>query len=174
MVTSNTLMAAAKVNAGPIVLLGAVIVVIAVLAFAFVTSQRRKKRPTECAEQRAALESAESALHYWEAAVAHLREVDLASANPASVEPAAGASGASAVFKYGHTADMTGEQFAELLKRAVDGRDEAERQRDQCQVDLVNCVGQPATGPRITPYAAEPLRPVLNGDPPPRRFSEDG
>lgn len=168
MVTSNTLMAAAKVNAGPIILFGVALVVVAVLAFAFVTSQRRKKRPTECAEERAALESAQSALHYWDAAVAHLREVDLASGDPAD-----GADGTAAVFKYGHTADMTGEQFAELLQRAVDGRDEAERQRDQCQVDLVNCVGQRATGPRITPYAAEPLRPVLDGDPTPRRFSED-
>jgi hypothetical protein len=160
-----------KVSAGPIIVLGAAVLVLAALAFAFVTSSRRKKRPTECAQQQDALESAERALRYWEAAVAHLRVVDLES----GAHHGADATGAATEFKYGHTDDMTGDEFAELLKRAVDGRDGAERYRDQCQIDLVNCIGRPTVGPRITPYAPEPLRPTFGADATgPRRFPEDG
>jgi hypothetical protein len=170
-VSGAILAATSKVSVGPIILLGAAVVILAALAFAFVTTTRRKKTPSECAEQQEALESAERALRYWEAAVAHLRVVDLESGAHQSTD----ATGPAREFKYGHTADMTGGEFAELLKRAVDGRDGAKRYRDQCQVDLVNCIGKPAVEPRITPYAHEPLRPTFDTDATgPRRFSEDG
>jgi hypothetical protein len=160
-----------KVSIGPIIVLGAAVVILAALAFAFVTTARRKKRPSECAEQRGALESAERALRYWEAAVAHLRVVDLESGAQHNTDGA----GSAREFKYGHTAEMTSEEFAELLKRAVGGRDVAERYRDQCQVDLVHCIGEPVVGPRITPYDPEPLRPTFDTDATgPRRFPEDG
>ena len=102
--------------------------------------------------------------------MAHLREVDLTSGpNQNSV-----GDGAPANLKYGQTADMTDEQFAELLERAVDGRDGAERYRDQCQVDLVNCIGKPVVGRRATLDSAEPLRPVVDRESTPPRHSEDG
>jgi hypothetical protein len=165
------LAATSKVSVGPIIVLGVAIVILAALATAFVTTARRKKRPSECAEQRGALESAERALHYWEAAVAHLREVDL----EAGAHSGTGASGAAREFKYGHTDDMTGQEFAELLRRAVDGRNAAERYRDQCQADLVHCIAEPVVEPRITPYDPEPLRPTFDADAAsPRQFSEDG
>ena len=117
-VMGTQLAATSKVSVGPIIVLGVAIVILAALAFAFVTTARRKKRPSECAEQRGALESAERALHYWEAAAAHLRVVDL----EGSAHSGTGATGAAREFKYGHTDDMTGQEFAELLKRAVDAR----------------------------------------------------
>ena len=156
---SGSIVASTSVSSGPVILLGVAVVLAVVLGFAFAVTSRRKKPPTQCAEQRSAFESAEQALLYWEAAVAHLQ----------SVEHHPGASGAEhdatpEAYRYGRTASMSDQEFEALVKKAVDGRDAAAKHRDQCQIDLIVCMGQnPTTAALATPGMSAYERPA-NGD----------
>jgi len=144
----SSMVASATVSSGPLIILGVVVVIAVVLGFAFVVTSRRKKPPTQCAEQRSAFESAERALSYWQAAVTHLQSVEhhagTSSDDGRGAEPGA--------YRYGQTADMSVQEFEALVKKAVDGRDAASKYRDQCQIDLIVCMGQsPSTAALPTP-----------------------
>ena len=112
-------------NQGVLLGLGAGVLVLGGIGFVVFTYTRRKRRPNQCAEQREALELAERAVRYWEAARAppgkHRKGTDARRwcATDASAQ-------------------------ANFLTKAVDGLNSAMRQRDQCQLDLIRCM---ATGP---------------------------
>jgi hypothetical protein len=132
--------ASTSVSAGPILFLGAAVIFLAIMGFAILTTTRRKKRPTECAEQRAALASAESALLYWQKAEAHLQAVQGAAT----------------------TSSAADDGSSEGLAKALEGRATAEKFRDQCQLDLINCMGGSSAIVPSTPRLLEPRRPAAN------------
>ena len=153
----GTLLASSSVSSGPIIVLGLAVVLAVVIGFAFAVTSRRKKQPTQCAEQRSALEAAERALTYWEAAVAHLQSVEPHAGVPGADDPGA----TPEPYRYGRSADMSDEEFATLVKNAVDGRDAAAKHRDQCQIDLIVCMGQsPTTATLATPGMSAYERPT--------------
>lgn len=117
-------LAASTTSAGPLLFMGAAVVLLAVMGFTFLAASRRKKRPEECAEQRAALAAAENALQSWQRAVAHLQVVESGEASSHLTD------------------DGSGEGLAERLQKAIDGRSAAARHRDQCQLELIHCLGQ--------------------------------
>ena len=99
---------------GGVLLLGGVGVVI-------FTWTRRKRQPSQCAEQREALELAERAVRYWEAARSHLESVERERTvvdSAARDEPA----------------------HASLVAKAVEGLNTAAKQRDERQMDLIRCM----------------------------------
>jgi Tfp pilus assembly protein PilX len=128
---SGQLSATSNSSAGPLLVLGGVVIFFAVMAFAFLATSRRKKRPSECAEQRAALESAERSLQYWEKALTHLQCADPSAAGAPSTDGGDG----------------------EALRGALEGRAAAASMRDQCQVDLVNCLGHASDVARVNPWS---------------------
>jgi predicted lipid-binding transport protein (Tim44 family) len=129
-------------NADGIVLIALAggILLLAVIGFVIFTWLRRKRRPSQCAQQREALAQAEQAVQYWEAARAHLAAV-------------------------GRTQSMTPSttddpSHASLVAKANDGLSAAIKQRDQCQMDLINCMasGVPALPvPSAKPVVAQPF-----------------
>ena len=153
----GSIVASSSVSSGPVIILGVAVVLAVVLGFAFALTSRRKKQPTQCAEQRSAFESAERALSYWEAAVSHLQSVEHHPGESGADERA----GTPGAYRYGHSADMSDEEFAALVKKAVDGRDAAAKYRDQCQIDLIVCMGQsPTTATLATPGMSAYERPA--------------
>jgi len=118
-----------------LLILGGVVLFLGIIGFFVFTWSRRKRRPSECAAQREALELAERAVQYWEGARAHLeaveRERTLVDLNE---EPA----------------------HASLAAKAVEGLNNAVRHRDECQMDLINCM---ASGVPAMPLNTGPLEP---------------
>lgn len=149
-------------GAGLLVGLGALVLVLAAGAFAALSYARRRRRPTECAAQHEALSGAEGALHYWHAAVAHLEHVGADATNQSLNEfpvPTDGARTALAAPQADHeTVNVNASDLAAMLEKSVAGRDAALRFRDQCQLDLINCM---AASGRATPLPVEPLVPVV-------------
>jgi hypothetical protein len=118
---------------GVLLALGAGVLVLGGIGFLVFAWTSRKRRPSQCAEQREALELAERAVRYWEAARAHLEAVEQ---GRTLVEGAA----------------RKDQAHASLVAKAIDGLSSAMRQRDQCQMNLIRCMasGVPAV-PVITP-----------------------
>jgi len=118
-----------------------------IIGFFVFTWSRRKRAPAECAAQREALELAERAVQYWEGARAHLeaveRERTLVNSDD---EPA----------------------HASLAAKALEGLNNAMRQRDQCQMELIRCMalGVPAMPVNTGPLEPQPfLAPGSDGTP---------
>jgi len=119
-----------------LLILGGVVLFLGIIGFFVFTWSRRKRAPEECAAQRDALELAERAVKYWEGARAHLEAVER---ERTMVD--------STVEEPGH---------ASLAAKAVEGLNNAMRQRDQCQMDLIRCM---ASGLPAMPVNTGPLEP---------------
>ncbi len=126
--TTMTIATTSSTSGGVLVALGGGVLVLGIIGIVIFTWSRRKRRPDQCAEQREALALAERTVQYWEAARAHLEalKMDVAS---------------------------DGTPHATLVAKAVEGLNSAVRQRDQCQLDLINCMA--SGGPAI------PVNPTL-------------
>jgi hypothetical protein len=112
----------ATTSSGPVLLaLGGAVLVLGAIGFVVFTYTRRQQKPVQCAAQREALEVAEKAVRYWDAARAHLE----------AVERERTASGGTASEASSHAA---------LVAKAVDGLKSAMQQRDECQMDLIRCM----------------------------------
>ena len=122
---------------GVLLALGVGVLVLGGIGIFLFTRARRKRRPSQCADQRDALELAERAVRYWDTARAHLEAVERERmlVDGASVDEPAHAS---------------------LVAKAVDGMNTAVEHRDQCQMDLIRCMasGVPAA-PVITPTSPD-------------------
>jgi hypothetical protein len=107
-------------SGGVLLLLGGAVLVLGGIGFFVFTWTRRKNRPNQCAAQREALEQAERAVRYWEGARSHLEAVERERTliDAPSDEPA----------------------HATLVAKAVEGLNNAMKQRDQCQMDLIRCM----------------------------------
>ncbi len=120
-----------------LLILGGAVLVLGGAGFLLFTWSRRKRRPSECTEQREALELAERAVRYWEGARAHLEAVERERTltDVAVEEPS----------------------HASLVAKAIDGLNSAMRQRDQCQMELIRCM---ASGvPMVAVNTPAPLEP---------------
>jgi hypothetical protein len=104
-----------------LVALGGGVLLLGGIGFIVFTLIRRKRKPNQCAEQREALELAERAVRYWEAARAHLESVER---QRTVVERA--------------TRDEP--THASLVAKAAEGLDAATKQRDERQMDLIRCM----------------------------------
>jgi hypothetical protein len=136
--TRSPLLATASNTDGVVLIaLGGGVLLLGVIGFVIFSWSRKKRRPSQCAQQREALAQAEQAVQYWQAARSHLEAVERARAN---VEAA------------GDEAS-----HASLVAKAVDGLNAAMKQRDQCQLDLIHCMASGAPGvPTLAPTPPEP------------------
>jgi hypothetical protein len=137
--SSSAHLLATTSNADGIVLiaLGGGVLLLAVIGFVIFSWSRKKRRPSQCADQREALAQAEKAVEYWEAARAHLE----------------------AVGRTQSTQDVASDDstHATLVAKAVDGLSGAMKQRDQCQMDLIHCMASGVPGlPVIAPVPVDP------------------
>jgi hypothetical protein len=133
--SNRVALVAASTNSDGIVLiaLGGGVLLLGVIGFVLFTWSRRKRRPTQCAEEREALALAEKAVQYWEVARAHLEAVERGRSKAASASDDS--------------------SHASLVANAVDGLREAIKQRDQCQMNLIHCM---ASGVPAMPVVAPP------------------
>jgi predicted lipid-binding transport protein (Tim44 family) len=126
-------------NGVVLIALGGGVLLLGVIGFFLFTWSRRKRRPSQCEEQREALAQAEKAVQYWEAARAHLE----------------------AVARARSTAEASSDSsHASLVAKAVDGLSAAMKQRDQCQMDLIHCMASGAPGLHVvapTPVEPQPF-----------------
>lgn len=127
-------------NAGPLLALGATVLVLGCIGIVGFFWMRRKRRPNECAEEREALELAERAVRYWEGARAHLEAAEkerMGTDAVANEDPAHASSEA----------------------KAIDGLNNAMQLRDQRQMDLIRCVtaNSGAALPTSTPPESQPF-----------------
>jgi hypothetical protein len=128
----------APTNSGVLIGLGAGVIVIGGVGFVVMTYARKKRRPSQCGEQRDALASAERALQYWEGALAHIQTVD-------RDRLGAQTNGAA-------PSDVDHES---LRTKSQSGYAAAVKYRDQCQLDLIHCMasggGKSAPLGQLTP-----------------------
>lgn len=137
-----------------LLILGGGFLLLGAVGFFVFTWSRRKRRPSECAEQRAALALAERAVRYWEGVRAHLEAVERErTLTDARVDEPSHAS---------------------LVAKAEEGLSSAMRQRDQCQMELIRCMASGVPMAAVT--SQPPLEPQtfpapgLNGTPPSSPF----
>jgi len=128
-------------NGGLLIGLGVGVLVLGGVGFVVLSYSRKKRRPAQCADQRDALAAAERALHYWEGALAHIQAVDRdrlsARANDA---------------REGSDSDdpVAGDADHESLRaKSQGGYAAAVKYRDQCQLDLINCMA--SGGGKVAP-----------------------
>jgi len=108
------------------------------IGFVLVTWTRRKRKPGQCDAQREALELAETAVRYWEAARVHLESVERQRTvvdNAAREEPA----------------------HASLVAKAAEGLHTAMKQRDVCQMDLIRCMASGVAEAVVPPVHSQPF-----------------
>jgi hypothetical protein len=138
-------------NGAVLIALGCGVLVLGGIGFVVFTWSRRKRVPSQCAEQREALELAERAVLYWEAARAHLEAVDRERRLVDNVA-------------------SDNSTHASLVAKAVEGLHTAMKQRDDRQMELIHCMagGIPGT-PTATsaPIHRQPFfTPGIDGPPP--------
>jgi hypothetical protein len=130
-----------------LIALGGGVLVLAGVGFVIFTWTRRKRKPNQCADQREALELAERAVRYWEAARAHLESVERQRTvlDAAPDEPA----------------------HASLVAKAAEGLNTATKQRDERQMDLIRCMALGGAVPVIPSALSQPFfTPGPEGTPP--------
>jgi hypothetical protein len=136
-------------NAAVLLALGGAVLVLGGIGFVFFTWTRRKRQPVQCAAQREALELAEKAVRYWEAARTHLESVER-----------------QRTLTTGATADES--SHALLVAKAVEGHRTAMQQRDDRQMELIRCMASGTPG-ALTTHAAQSqpfFTPSPDGAPP--------
>lgn len=121
-------------NGGLLIGLGAGVLIIGGIGFFVLSYSRKKRHPSQCAEQRETLADAERALHYWEGALAHIQAVDRDHFSRR-------------VLGVGDEADLQVPAASDvdheaLLAKSQSGYAAAERYRDQCQLDLIHCMAR--------------------------------
>jgi hypothetical protein len=124
--------ATTRTNGGLLIGVGAGVLILGVVGFVAITYSRKKRRPTQCADQQDALAAAERALHYWEGALAHIQAVDRDRFSARANDIGAGAES---------DAPRSPDVDHETLRvKSQSGYEAAVKYRDQCQVDLINCM----------------------------------
>src|SRR5580658_2204871 len=118
-----TIIATTSSNDGAVLIaLGGAVLVLGGIGFVTFTWSRRKRRPVQCAEQREALELAERAVQYWQAARAHLEVAERTHADAPSEGPS----------------------HESLVAKADAGLKSAMQERDQRQLELIHCMASGA------------------------------
>jgi hypothetical protein len=127
-------------SGGVLIALGGAVLFLGIVGFVVFTYTRRKRSPGQCAAQRDALELAEKSVQYWEAARAHLEAVER---QRTALEGTAG----------------DASTHASLVAKAADGLRSAMKQRDECQMALIQCMatGVPAVAIPASPLPAQPF-----------------
>lgn len=150
---STTAGVTAPRSGGLLIGLGLGVLVLGTVGFVAFTFARKKRRPSECGEQRDALASAERALQYWEGAIAHIQLVDRDRSGAAARGDEASRAGSA-------HADVDHES---LRSKSQLGYEAAVQHRDQCQLDLINCMAfrRDTPGPRgeFTAHTGTPSSP---------------
>ncbi|MGB8196025.1 MAG: hypothetical protein WCF25_03355 [Acidimicrobiales bacterium] len=135
--TSPLLATTSNTDGVVLIALGGGVLLLGVIGFVVFSWSRKKRRPSQCAEQREALAQAEQAVQYWQAARTHLEAVERTRSNVAATSDDA--------------------SHASLVAKAVDGLSAAMKQRDQCQLDLIHCMASGVAGvPTLAPAPPEP------------------
>jgi hypothetical protein len=134
-------------NSGVLIGLGAGVIVIGGVGFVVMTYARKKRRPSQCGEQRDALASAERALQYWEGALAHIQTVDrdrLGARRNGAIDG-----------EDPNSAGPSDVDHESLRTKSQSGYAAAVKYRDQCQLDLIHCMasggGKSAPLGQLTP-----------------------
>jgi hypothetical protein len=125
-------------NGAGLVALGGGVLLLGGIGFVIFTRVRRQRKPSECAEQREALELAERAVQYWEAARAHLETVE----RPRTVVD---------------NAPRDEPAHASLMAKALEGLDTALKQRDERQMDLIRCMASGGLMPIVPSPHSQPF-----------------
>jgi hypothetical protein len=128
-------------SGGVLLVAGGAVFVLGVLGFILFSYARKKRKPNQCAEQRDALELAERAVQYWEAARAHLAAVERARTVEAS--------------------DGEDATHATLVANALEGLKNAVQQRDERQMDLIRCMATGVPGVPVTSQTQVPAQPFF-------------
>jgi hypothetical protein len=129
-------------SSGPVLLaLGGAVLVLGIIGFVVFTYVRRKRKPDQCAEERDALELAEKAVKYWEAARAHFDAVER---GPTALR-----------------SDDEDATHAALVAKAVEGLSTAMRQRDDRQLALFRCMATGVPGVPVTSATQVPAQPFF-------------
>jgi uncharacterized membrane-anchored protein len=129
-------------SAGVLLVLGGAVLVLGGISFVVFTYTRRKRRPNQCAAQQDALDVAEKAVRYWEAARAHLEAVE----------------------RERTVVDGTANEestHASLVANADAGLKAAMKQRDECQMELIRCMASGVPAVPVIPTAQVPVRPFF-------------
>jgi hypothetical protein len=119
-------------NGGLLIGLGAGVLVIGGVGFVVLSYSRKKRQPSQCSEQRDALAAAERAIQYWEGALAHIQSVDRDRFTSRATN---GADGVAQLNDASPDVD-----HESLRTKSQNGYAEAVKYRDQCQLDLINCM----------------------------------
>jgi hypothetical protein len=119
-------------NGGLLIGLGAVVLILGLVGFVVITYSRKKRRPTQCSDQRDALAAAERALQYWEGALAHIQAVDRD-----RFSARANGIGDGTELDDPTSPDVDHES---LRTKSQSGFAAAVKYREQCQLDLINCM----------------------------------
>jgi hypothetical protein len=129
-----------------LIALGGAVLVLGGIGFVTFTWSRRKRRPVQCAEQREALELAERAVQYWQAARAHLEVAERTHADAPSEGPS----------------------HESLVAKADAGLKSAMQERDQRQLELIHCMASGAPAMPVVPtLQPQPFfTPGADGTPP--------
>jgi Na+/melibiose symporter-like transporter len=133
-------------NDGALLLaLGGAVLVLGGIGFVMFTWSRRKRRPVQCAEQREALELAERAVQYWQAARTHLEVTERTHVDTPSEGPS----------------------HASLVAKAEAGLKSAMQERDQRQLELIHCMASGPAMPVMPTLQPQPFfTPGAEGTPP--------
>jgi hypothetical protein len=117
---------------GLLIGLGAVVLILGIAGFVVIKYSRKQRRPAPCADQRDALAAAERAIQYWEGALAHMQAVDRDRFRDRANGIGDGA----------ESDDPTSPDVVHESSRtkSQSGYAAAVKYRDQCQLDLINCM----------------------------------
>ncbi len=144
-------------NAGLLIGLGAGVLIIGGIGFVILTYSRKKRRPSQCAEQRDTLAAAERALQYWEGALAHIQTLDQNHFSVGAIGVVDGTDPRAPV-----TSDVDHET---LRRKSQSGYAAAVQYRDQCQLDLIRLMAL-GGGPTTLSGELLPQPPVIPFDQP--------
>ena len=142
--TATHVVATTNGNGAVLVALGGAVLLFGIVGFVVFTWTRRKRRPDQCAEQREALELAEKAVRYWEAAHAHLAAVTRPGNSSGDADAAA--------------------SHAAALSKSSEGLRSAIQQRDQRQMDLIRCMASGVPGVPVITTNQAPAHPFFTPD----------
>lgn len=129
-------------SAGVLLVLGGTVLVLGIIAFVVFNYTRRKRTPGQCADQREALELAEKSVQYWEAARAHLADVERQRT-------------------HGEGTAFDASAHDSLVAKANEGLTSAVRQREECQMELIRCMASGVPAVPVIPQTSAPTQPFF-------------